>query len=194
MRTAENTNAGPCIAPPELIEERKFIPPDIYAQILSWIPVSTVDFVPTRANPDSGTEEFCLGFRTQQPFKDTWFVTGGRKNFGETTFQALRRQVLRELGIDVCSEGVRYTFRAVLDVMNPASEPDGTEGCVRPLWYSEWKLHELRLSAGVEPVAQAENLTLRWFTHIHPDFPEPVRQALALLGFSETTEPAGSPA
>ncbi len=161
----------------DLLRERQRIPQDVYHQILTWMPIVTVDFVPTRIR--DGKREFMLARRNEEPFKGTWFVTGGRKTYGERTEQALRRQLKRELGIDLESPDVTARFATTLDVLNPASDEPGG----RPLWHSTWLLHEVELRGDIEAQALAENGEIRWFRHIEPDFPEPVQRALEAIGF-----------
>lgn len=179
LATAISADLRPNLVPDTKINARERIPDDVFPTVLGWVPISTVDFVPTRVV--DGTRQFMLGLRTEAPFQDTWFVAGGRKNWGERTRNALKRQVNRELGLDIDAPGVTAVFRGIVDVLNP--ECSGADAGARPEWHSNWLFHEIELADGIEPVAKAENRAVKWFTHILPEFPEPVQEALALLGF-----------
>ncbi len=170
----------PNLVSDDIINERKFVPNEIYPLLLPWLPITTVDFVPVRVI--DGVRHFMLGLRTEAPFQNQWFVAGGKKNFGERTLNALARQVKRELGLDIEQEGVKVTFIEPVDVLNPASD-------TRPEWHSNWLFHEILITDdAIEVKALAENKEVRWFTQILPEFPEPVKEALRLLGFEDAPE------
>lgn len=163
--------------PPGLVEslmlERKLIPDEIFYEVLKWLPIMTADFVITRQYTGRA-KEFLLGYRAEEPFKNTWFQPGGRLNWGESTLDACKRHLKRELGID----DVEPIFRGQVSVMNPASQ-------TRPLWHSIWNLHEVPVGTDRVIRPNAENEKVEWFTRIDPSWPDPVRVALGLLGFSE---------
>ena len=155
----------------QAIDERKRIPDDNFKEVLKWIPIPTSDFVLTRTY-SGGKREFMLGRRAEPPFQDTWFVPGGRLNFGETVEEACLRHLKRELGIT----GIVPRFVGHLSVMNP-------ESSTRPLWHSIWHLHEVVVPHDMPMNPNGENKELRWFTEIDQSFPDPVKAALAMLGF-----------
>ncbi len=133
--------------------ERKFIPPDVFSEVLKWLPIATSDFVLTRFF--GGRREFLLGYRAEAPFQNTWFVPGGRINWSESPDVACKRHIKRELGI----EDVSPEFIGHINVINPASE-------TRPLWHSIWHLYEVSAPANIEVKPNNENAKVRWFTGI----------------------------
>ncbi len=157
-----------------LMPDRKRIPDEVFKEVLKWLPIMTSDFIVTRLNSSSGKREFLLGYRAEAPFKDAWFVTGGRLNWGETTMEACKRHLKRELGL----EGVTPRFVGQVSVMNP-------ESATRPLWHSIWNLHEVFVAPDAVIKPNAENAKVGWFTKIEPSWPDPVREALQMIGFSE---------
>lgn len=156
---------------PALAAERARIPDALFREVLAWLPIMTADFIPTRVN--NGTREFLLGLRAEEPFKGTWFVTGGRLNWGETTPVACKRHLERELGIT----NIEPVYIGQVSVINPESK-------ARPLWHSIWNLHEVPVTMDtVVIISKTDNAKVAWFSKIQPEFPDPVKEALRMLGF-----------
>ncbi|MES2985591.1 MAG: NUDIX domain-containing protein [Patescibacteria group bacterium] len=155
----------------KLMFDRKRIPDDVFREVLKWVPISTSDFILTRKN-EGGKKEFLLGYRTEAPFKDTWFVPGGRLNWGETPDEACYRHLQRELGIQYPA----IEFQGHFSVINPESDD-------RPLWHSIWHLYEVPVPFDTIVTPNKENAKVEWFTHIDSSWPEPVQNALRSLGF-----------
>lgn len=151
--------------------ERAHIPAEIFKEVLKWLPIATSDFVLTRKLAD-GRKQFLLGYRAEAPFQNTWFVPGGRINWGESPDAACKRHIKRELGIG----DVSPRFVGHVNVINPASE-------TRPLWHSVWHLYEVPVSVDIEIKQNNENAKVHWFTGIDRNWPDPVREALFMLGF-----------
>ncbi len=169
----------PNVFPDSIVDARKYIPDEIFKEIPDWVPIPMVYFVVTRVV--NGTREFMLVFRTKAPFNDTWFATGGRNNVGESTWNALARQAKRKLDLDINQKGVLARFAGVQDVLNPDSTGEGAGVC--RMSHSKWLLHEIQiLDPQIE--VKAENKKIQWFRNIDPSFPEPVKEALSLMGFT----------
>ncbi len=146
-----------------------FLSDATYATVLQSVPIATVDFVLVR-HTASG-REFLLGKRTEVPYRGEWFVPGGRIFKGEKMEQAVYRQVHRELGVKDC----RAIFIGCLDVMNPPK--------MGVRWHSIWHFHVVEVSEGVTIAPNKENKRVKWFSHINPHWPVPVKKALAMAGF-----------
>ena len=72
------------------------MPREEYSRVLQQVPVLCVDGILT--NPRG---EVLLVKRKNEPFKNQWWVPGGRVFKGETLEAAFRRKIREELGIDV---------------------------------------------------------------------------------------------
>ena len=155
----------------KLMDERKRIPDVPFNVAHEWVTISTSDFVLTRENA-AGEEEFMLVFRAEEPFGNTWFVPGGRWNCGEHPLDACLRHLKRELGVT----DVKPEFVDFLSVWNPWSEARG-------IWHSVWHLY--RVPVGLDQVItkNTEASKTEWFTHVDESWPDPVREALHMLGF-----------
>ena len=166
----------PNVVPDEVVArlkaERKFIPDAPFMEVLKWLPVPTTDFVPVRMNPHTDKMEFLLAWRTEEPFQNTWFVPGGRMNWGEDVETMCLHHMKRELGL----EGLSPEFLFHHSVINPASPS-------RPIWHSIWMFHMIEVPFDLVIKSLAENKEVRWFTEIKIDFPEPVKTALLKMGF-----------
>ena len=148
-----------------------FLSTEDYKTVLSCVPIPTVDFILVRQAP--GGREFLLGKRTEEPYRGKWFVTGGRINKNEQMADAVCRQVQRELGI---TDGV-ITLVGCLDVMNPPK--------MGIPWHSIWHFHTIAVAPDAVITPNKENKKVKWFSHVNPRWPLPVRQALAMAGFSK---------
>lgn len=177
MPIFQNYVRRPNFVSDEKVEASRKIPNPLFHDVLGAVPISTVDFVPTRFR-GPGLREFLLGLRTEEPFKDTWFVTGGRTGWGERKENALYYQAKRELNIDLENPDIVFLDWNTMDVENPASG-DG----LRPHWFSKWQLYEIHVPEDLVIVPRAENKAVKWFTHILPEFPQPVQDALLRMNF-----------
>lgn len=166
---------------PDLTKLRARIPDEEFRRILELVPTPTTDAVFVRVR--DGVEQFMLGLRTEEPFKGTWFVVGGRQRAFESRWDALRRNMFRETGVEINTLGVHVALVGVFDVYNPPSIGDTQ----RPAWHSVWMFHKIMIPESLEPKALAENKEIRWFIYIEPDFPDCVKNALRAAGFHEKT-------
>lgn len=74
---------------------KKDIPRALYEKILRVLPVLTVDLVIVHEG------EFLLLKRKNNPFKNTWWIPGGRFRKGEDFERAARRIAKEEVGFDI---------------------------------------------------------------------------------------------
>lgn len=75
--------------------EPKFLSKKKLLQVIDDAPLASIDLIVRDAN-----ERVLLGWRKDNPAKDTWFVPGGRIRKGETHKQAFVRILGGELGVD----------------------------------------------------------------------------------------------
>lgn len=105
--------------------------------------------------------EFLLYLRDNKPdipFPDHWDLIGGHVEEGETPEQALRREVLEELGIELneyeffriyeCPEGdaypnIKYIYSGKLNI--PLEEITLFEG-VRPAWFKKEEIPQVKFA------------------------------------------------
>jgi colanic acid biosynthesis protein WcaH len=142
----------------------------LWQQILPLLPISTVDLVVTRWN-DSHSE-FLLAKRAIEPYKEQWFVPGGRMEYGETFRQAVKRQTRRELGF-VPEE---FELAGCFPWLNPLGE----EGVRK---HTIMHIFVVYLPDGARIRPNAENESVRWFRRIAHRWPKAVRDALQLARF-----------
>ncbi len=119
-----------------------------------------------------------LAKRSNEPFKDMWDIPGGYMNEGETPEQAMRREVLEELGIG------SYRLRPLGFFPGTAS----WEGEKFPILSIVYRVH------GVMPkdirIKDPENSELRWFSkkdmpkNVACDANNDMRAAVKKSGFS----------
>ena len=79
---------------------RKFLPKEIYGQLVLDTVVCCVDILLVRYNPTLGYKEFLLVERSTEPAKGYWWLPGGRLLKGETFFDAARRKARDETGLE----------------------------------------------------------------------------------------------
>jgi colanic acid biosynthesis protein WcaH len=149
------------------------LPDKTYQQILRSVPVATVDFILIRTI--AGRKEFMLGKRTEEPYKNSWFVPGGRIFKGETLIESVRRNCQRELGIKPAAKDI--FFIGCIDAFNPPK--------MGIPWHSIWHFYKINAKASPKPKLNRENAEVRWFLKIDQRWPLPVRRALALAGFED---------
>ena len=74
-----------------------------FKQIIQNTPLISIDLI--IKSPDN---KYLLGYRTNKPAKDTWFVPGGRIKKGETIEEAFSRIAKVELGIQLDLKQAKY--------------------------------------------------------------------------------------
>ncbi len=74
-----------------------------FKQIIQNTPLISIDLIVKNING-----QYLLGYRTNKPAKDTWFVPGGRIKKGETIEQAFSRITTAELGIEFKLKQAEY--------------------------------------------------------------------------------------
>ncbi len=156
----------------DLAKERAFIPDETWATVRHWSVNATADFVVTR-RPVRGFQQFLLARRAEPPWEEQWFIPGGRIRPMETSTEACRRNVKRELGFE--PRELRYVGE------QPVYNPDSPEGVD---WFSLWHLYEVPVETSQVFRPNRENLELEWFEWIDSEWPWPVCQALELVGFN----------
>lgn len=80
-----------------------FIESDLYKEIISKIPITCVDIVVRNELGD-----YLLIKRKQQPFKNIYWIIGGRINIGETIKEAVNRKMREEISIDISENKIEY--------------------------------------------------------------------------------------
>ena len=81
-----------------ITDSRKFLPSEIYGQLVRDCIVCCVDIVLVRTT-EQGTKECLLVERATEPVKGVWWWPGGRLLKGETFFDAARRKAQQETGL-----------------------------------------------------------------------------------------------
>ena len=114
-------------------KKRGWLSEGVYRTLLESAPVPTADFILIRSS--NGRREFMLSKRTENPYRGTWFVPGGRIFKGERMEDAVRRNCERELGFTPDEP----RFVGCLDVWNPPK--------MGIRWHSIWHLHVNRSEA-----------------------------------------------
>jgi len=79
-------------------DSRKFLPSDLYGQLVRYCVVVCVDIVLVRKNVDN-KKECLLVKRSSEPVKGIWWWPGGRILKGETFFDAAKRKAQQETGL-----------------------------------------------------------------------------------------------
>lgn len=79
-------------------DSRKFLPSDVYGELVRKCVVCCVDIVVVRINP-LGKKECVLVERASEPAKGVWWWPGGRLLKGETFFDAAIRKTQQETGL-----------------------------------------------------------------------------------------------
>jgi len=72
-----------------------YLPIDMFKNIIEYTPLISIDLVVV-----NGADEILLGWRSNRPAKDSWFVPGGRIQKNETMDNAFKRLTLNELGME----------------------------------------------------------------------------------------------
>lgn len=159
----------------QIAKGRAFIPDDAYPQVQKWAYTPTADFVVTRL-VEPQKKEFLLVRRKERPWKDQFFIPGGRIRPGETSRPACVRNMKRELGLEPAQSELKWVDEFA--VYNPESQADDGGG-----WFSQWHLYEYACPAGTVITLDDKGSEFKWFDAIEPDFPDPVVEALQVMGF-----------
>ncbi|CAJ1960083.1 unnamed protein product [Cylindrotheca closterium] len=107
-----------------ITDSRKFLPSDVYGELVRKCVVCCVDIVVVRRDKETGKKQCVLVERASEPAKGVWWWPGGRLLKGETFFDAAKRKTQQETGLK------SITPIQVLGVWNtffPASAWDSQE-------------------------------------------------------------------
>lgn len=81
-------------------DRRKFLPKEIYGDLVRDTVVCCVDLILVRQQRGGAKKECLLVLRSSEPAKGIWWLPGGRLLKGETFFDAAVRKAKQEAGID----------------------------------------------------------------------------------------------
>ena len=132
------------------------IDPETFLQVIRSTPLVSIDLVVR--NP---AQQVLLGYRTNRPARDSWFVPGGRIRKNELVRDALQRIIRVELGIDAARVAASAQLIGVFDHLyedNALDAPDtGTHYvvCACSLRIEEQDLQDLQ--------PDAQHTQLRWW-------------------------------
>jgi len=76
--------------------------PDDFAEVVRKAPLVSIDLV-----VKNGRNQILLGWRTNRPAKDSWFVPGARILKNERISQAFERIAKEELGLNLAYENAK---------------------------------------------------------------------------------------
>jgi colanic acid biosynthesis protein WcaH len=127
--------------------------PERFAEVVKYSPLVSIDLIVR--NPAGLV---LLGFRTNEPAKDYWFVPGGRICKDERMGEAFARITGEELGVvsDLDQARVKGVYEHLYD-KNFAEQPGfGTHYVVLA--------HEIELDLKIEDLPPDQHSQYRWFT------------------------------
>lgn len=188
MSDTSKTSAAPYVpnyhaTPAELAafaKERTRIPDEVYPTVQYWSQTATSDCVPVRFNPETRKREFLVSRRTQRPWKDQYFMIGGRILPGETSQSNLVKILeKRELGIRVSPESL--LFVGEFSCWNPESQTESNQG-----WWSLQRVYTFEIKDAGLKFTSGDGLTgdFRWFHEIPADFPFEFKRILTAPGLA----------
>lgn len=119
-------------------------------RVIGLTPLVSVDLVVR-----NDKEEVLLGYRTNRPAKDCWFVPGGRINKNERLQNALKRISLAELGLALEKGDLIGAFDHIYDDNFRGVEGVGTHYVVVAV--------ACRLPRGASIAADAQHSEMRWW-------------------------------
>ena len=159
----------------QLAKQRRFIPEDIYPTVQRWSNFPTADFVCIREV--SGVREFMLVRRVEPPFKDEFFVPGGRIPQGVHPKDACLIGLKREFKISPS----RVVFTEHYPCFNPETQRDSDP------YFTLMHLFAVYLTPDEEKGIQLDDTgsEKKWFQCIPADISWQMNEILALYGFSE---------
>ena len=82
-----------------ITDSRKFLPSEVYGELVRKCVVCCVDIVVVRRDKETGKKECVLVERASEPAKGVWWWPGGRLLKGETFFDAAKRKTQQETGL-----------------------------------------------------------------------------------------------
>jgi ADP-ribose pyrophosphatase YjhB (NUDIX family) len=85
------------------------IPADIYQTVVRTMPIACVDLIVFNS-----AREVLLVRRTNAPARGQWWFPGGRVHYGETRQAAVRRQLLKECGLEAGTVNELWTLDVIL--------------------------------------------------------------------------------
>src|SRR3954468_17973634 len=85
------------------------IPEEIYQMVVRTMPIACVDLIVSNS-----AREILLVRRTNAPARGEWWFPGGRVHYGETREAAVKRQLLKECGLQSATLHELYTLDVIL--------------------------------------------------------------------------------
>jgi 8-oxo-dGTP pyrophosphatase MutT (NUDIX family) len=83
-----------------ITDSRRYLPSDVYGELVRKCVVCCVDMVIVRTNAETGKKECVLVERASEPAKGLWWWPGGRLLKGESFFDAAKRKAQQETGLN----------------------------------------------------------------------------------------------
>lgn len=148
---------------------RIWLSPEEFGRVFSRVPRPTVEVIVVRGER---SKEFLLGKRARKPYRGRWFVIGGGVLYGESLEMAVRRALVRELGI----RGFAPKFLGHLSYVFPPNDFGVRTHSLMHV-YLVWVCGETRVTANQEHAA------LKWFHGVNPAWPLPLKKILAQARF-----------
>lgn len=142
-----------------------------YSQVLDSVVIASADIICYRSNGD-----VLLGKRADPPLQGKLWIFGGRMKPGESLRDTARRNIKREIGIDVDPKRFRisdvynimwggrneppreYGFQTMMTIMMYECDPEEARQAVSAdqthaslCWYSRKELHDLEQAGELHP-------------------------------------------
>ena len=92
----------------------KQLSPEDFAEVVKKTPLVSIDLIVL-----NGNDEVLLGFRSNEPAADSWFVPGGRIAKDERISQAFQRITENELGVTLKCEDAHFV--GVFEHLHPTN-------------------------------------------------------------------------
>mmetsp|Transcript_29626 Transcript_29626/g.45268 ORF Transcript_29626/g.45268 Transcript_29626/m.45268 type:complete len:235 (-) Transcript_29626:286-990(-) len=135
---------------------RKFLPADLYGQMVRDCVVCCVDCLIVRQNKVTGVDECLLVERAGEPAKGIWWWPGGRLLKGETFFAGAVRKAMEETGLsDVKPIQVLGFYNTFFPTSSWDTETEKGTQTVQPIVY-------VRLQKGAEVLLDKTSERFRW--------------------------------
>jgi len=131
-----------------------FLPKDTFRQVVRSAPLVSLDLLVF--NPRM---ELLLGWRSNMPARDTWFVPGGRILKNESIRDAFSRIAMGETGIRLGTE--QATFHGVFEHFHPVQNFADEEGYGTHYVVLAF---EVRLSAYLPVLPLEQHTRYKWLT------------------------------